>query len=95
MHNDFDALLARLDRQRIPVLLLGGINLVRTLGEAGIPAIVASADGEDPARDSRFCKGVYEMPPLDAYLYWHANVDNEPANRWLREQLAQSFETGQ
>lgn len=65
MHNDFDALLARLDRQRIPVLLLGGINLVRTLGEAGIPAIVASADGEDPARDSRFCKGVYEMPPLD------------------------------
>jgi DNA-binding transcriptional LysR family regulator len=33
----------------------------------------------------------YEMPPLDAYLYWHANVDNEPANRWLREQLAKSF----
>ena len=33
-----------------------------------------------------------EMPPLDAYLYWHANVDNEPANRWLREQLAKAFE---
>lgn len=32
-----------------------------------------------------------DMPPLDAYLYWHANVDNEPANRWLREQIAASF----
>lgn len=32
-----------------------------------------------------------DMPPLDAYLYWHANVENEPANRWLREQLAQAF----
>ena len=34
----------------------------------------------------------FDMPPLDAYLYWHANVDKEPANRWLREQLAQAFE---
>ncbi|MGH8443495.1 MAG: LysR family transcriptional regulator [Nevskiaceae bacterium] len=32
-----------------------------------------------------------EMPPLDAYLYWHANVENEPANRWLREQVVDSF----
>lgn len=28
-----------------------------------------------------------EMPPFDVYLYWHANVDNDPANRWLREQV--------
>jgi DNA-binding transcriptional LysR family regulator len=28
-----------------------------------------------------------EMLSLDAYLYWHANVENEPANRWLREQI--------
>jgi DNA-binding transcriptional LysR family regulator len=33
-----------------------------------------------------------DMPPLDAYLYWHANVDKEPANRWLREQLTLAFE---
>jgi len=32
-----------------------------------------------------------EMPPFDVYLYWHANVDDDPANRWLREQLIQSF----
>jgi DNA-binding transcriptional LysR family regulator len=34
-----------------------------------------------------------DMPPLDAYLYWHANTDQEPANRWLRDQLALAFET--
>jgi DNA-binding transcriptional LysR family regulator len=28
-----------------------------------------------------------ETPRLDAYLYWHSNVDQEPANRWLRECL--------
>jgi DNA-binding transcriptional LysR family regulator len=29
-----------------------------------------------------------EMPSLDVYLYWHANVDNDPANSWLRAQIA-------
>lgn len=30
-------------------------------------------------------------PVLDAYLYWHANVENEPANRWLRESILRAF----
>ena len=29
------------------------------------------------------------MPALDIHLYWHANVDTDPANRWLREQVMQ------
>jgi DNA-binding transcriptional LysR family regulator len=29
------------------------------------------------------------IPSLDIYLYWHANVDNDPANLWLREQITQ------
>lgn len=33
----------------------------------------------------------FNMPAMDAYLYWHANVEAEPANRWLRTQLIQSF----
>jgi DNA-binding transcriptional LysR family regulator len=33
-----------------------------------------------------------EMPSLDGYLYWHANVDKEPANRWLREQIVKVLE---
>ena len=33
-----------------------------------------------------------ELPPFDVYLYWHANVDNDPANRWLREQVMLSIQ---
>ncbi|ELX12858.1 transcriptional regulator LysR family [Janthinobacterium sp. HH01] len=28
-----------------------------------------------------------QMPSLDIYLYWHANVDNDPASTWLRGQV--------
>jgi len=31
------------------------------------------------------------MPTLDAHLYWHANVEDEPANRWLRERVMEVF----
>jgi DNA-binding transcriptional LysR family regulator len=31
------------------------------------------------------------MPSWDVYLYWHQNVENDPANRWLREQVRQAF----
>lgn len=33
-----------------------------------------------------------DMPSWDVYMYWHANVDGDPANRWLREQLMASFQ---
>lgn len=32
-----------------------------------------------------------EVPSLDAYLHWHVDVDRDPANRWLREQLVNVF----
>ncbi|MBV7536355.1 LysR family transcriptional regulator [Duganella sp. sic0402] len=32
------------------------------------------------------------MPSLDVYLYWHANVDNDPANTWLRKQIAATMQ---
>jgi len=31
------------------------------------------------------------MPTLDAHLYWHANVEEEPANKWLRERVMEVF----
>jgi len=48
----------------VPVLLLGGVNLVRTLGLAGIPAIVATADPGEPALASRHCREHVLLPPL-------------------------------
>lgn len=32
-----------------------------------------------------------DVPAFDVYLYWHANVDNDPANRWFREQVSESI----
>jgi len=32
-----------------------------------------------------------EMPSLDIYLYWHANVDNDAASAWLRGQVTQAM----
>ncbi len=31
------------------------------------------------------------VPDYDAYLYWHANADADPANRWLRKQLTDAL----
>lgn len=28
-----------------------------------------------------------ELPSVDVHLYWHVNVDKDPANIWLREQM--------
>ncbi len=50
---------------RPPVLLLAGPVLVRTLGLAGIPLIVASSDAADPAFASRYCGGRCVLPPKE------------------------------
>lgn len=50
--------------KRLPVLLLGGINLVRALGLAGIPVIVASPEAFTPAMASRYCMRRLVLPPL-------------------------------
>lgn len=50
--------------KRVPVVLLGGINLVRALGLAGIPTIVASAEPFAPALASRYCTRRLHLPPL-------------------------------
>src|SRR5260221_7828365 len=49
---------------RLPAVLLGGTNLVRALGLAGIPAIVAACDPDEPALASRYCALPRVLPPL-------------------------------
>jgi predicted ATP-grasp superfamily ATP-dependent carboligase len=66
MATRFNLPLMRFDPDHPPVVLLGGINLVRTLGLAGIPAIVASADRHEPAFSSKYCVGRCLIPPLDS-----------------------------
>ena len=47
-----------------PVVLLGGLNVVRALGLAGIPVIIASSERRTPSMASRYCSGVIELPPI-------------------------------
>jgi len=56
--------LSRLPRDRMPVVLLGGLNVVRALGLARIPVIVASPDDDEPALFSRYCTARWKLPPL-------------------------------
>jgi predicted ATP-grasp superfamily ATP-dependent carboligase len=56
---------SRLDPKRLPVVLLGGINLVRTLGMAGIQVIVASSNPDDETFASRHCLGRCVLPSFD------------------------------
>ena len=45
----------------------------------------------NPQFDSQILPFPLEMPAIDSYLYWHANVNDDAANRWLREQIIQSL----
>jgi predicted ATP-grasp superfamily ATP-dependent carboligase len=47
----------------VPAVCLGGLHLVRALGMAGIPALIASAQRRTPAMASRFCSGTIALPP--------------------------------
>src|SRR5882672_6775248 len=48
----------------LPVILLGGLNVVRALGLAGIPVVIASQQRRAPSMASRYCSGVIELPPI-------------------------------
>jgi DNA-binding transcriptional LysR family regulator len=37
--------------------------------------------------DNRLCNFPVTPPQLDAHLYWHSSVDQDPTNLWLRQQV--------
>lgn len=47
----------------IPVVLLGGLHIVRALGMARIPVLIASLERDTPAMASRHCGGCLALPP--------------------------------
>lgn len=62
-----DGVLSRLQslpRERPPVVLLGGLNVVRALGLARIPVIVATAERDEPGVFSRYCHAHWGLPPF-------------------------------
>lgn len=55
----------RFSAERPPAVLLGGLNVLRALGLAGIPVIVASSCDDEAAFASRYCRGRLRLPSLD------------------------------
>ena len=54
-----------------PVVLLGGLNIVRALGLAEIPVIIASSARRTPSMASRYCVGTVALPDIaerEAYV---------------------------
>lgn len=35
-----------------------------------------------------------DIPPMELFLYWHGNVDDDPASRWFREQVRAILQRG-
>jgi len=64
MHSELEVDLKSLRPERPPVVLLGGLNLLRPLGFAGIPTIAGSQDPDEPALVSRYCTGRFLLPPF-------------------------------
>jgi len=39
------------------------------------------------ATDNQLLPFPIEVPPLESFLYWHSNVDEDPASQWFRAQV--------
>lgn len=48
----------------LPAVLLGGLDVVRAIGLAGIPVLIAASERRKPSMASRYCAGVIALPPL-------------------------------
>jgi DNA-binding transcriptional LysR family regulator len=35
-----------------------------------------------------------DVPPMELFLYWHANADEDPAGRWFRERVRTALQQG-
>lgn len=70
---------------RIPVVLLGGLHIVRALGMARIPVLIASSERRTPAMASRHCGGSIELPAFgerDAVVEALVRAGRELAERY-------------
>jgi predicted ATP-grasp superfamily ATP-dependent carboligase len=58
-----DVAFHQLRRDRPPVMLWGGLSLLRALRLASVPVVLATADPADPAVRSRHVAGICRLPP--------------------------------
>jgi DNA-binding transcriptional LysR family regulator len=59
----------------------------RLLNPSSVNADSLKADSSTSAPMNRVYPFPLQAPRLEAHLYWHESVENDPANRWLREEI--------
>jgi DNA-binding transcriptional LysR family regulator len=66
-------------------MVVSNTDMLMTLPERHAQLLNAGLPGKGAANE------VYpfplQSPRLEAHLYWHESVENDPANRWLREEI--------
>ena len=66
-------------------LVVSNTDMLLTLPERHAQLLNASSTDAGPVY--RVYPFPLPAPRLEAHLYWHESVENDPANRWLREEI--------
>jgi len=88
---DLDAALARARVERRVMLSLPGfLGLAAIVSASDLVATLPRQIGELLARNAglRVLACPFRVPPFTVKQHWHARFHQDPANRWLREQVA-------
>jgi DNA-binding transcriptional LysR family regulator len=66
-------------------LVVSNTDMLLTLPERHAHLLNAGLGNNEAA--NRVHPFPLQTPRLEAHLYWHESVENDPANRWLREEI--------
>ena len=80
-------------RRRIRLRCRSHTAALRVVGETDLVLTVPERYARllDRNAGNRILPLPIAMPMLEAYLYWHESVDDDPANRWLRISLIRAL----
>ena len=77
-------------RGRVMLSLPGFLGLAAIVSASDLVATLPRTIGELLARNAglRMLACPFPVPPFTVKQHWHARFHQDPANRWLREQVA-------
>lgn len=80
-------------RRRVRLRCRNYLAALRAVAETDLVLTMAEryADALTTGLRTQILPLPFRMPTLDLYLYWHASVDSDAANRWLRGLVVEAF----
>lgn len=77
----------RCQQHAVASAIVGRTDLLATMS-------LGQAERVNAAAQNQILPFPVDIAPLELFLYWHANVDDDPASRWLREQVRTIVQRG-